>query len=144
MLSMVSVTTGRILSAAEAKLTSFIGMTIFNNALKFIIGEEEKFWAIINAARNVSRNYKITGRETVRGMLLDNCFENNIKNQREKLLNGAEIYGINLQGDGATIKYTPLLNILDGGFYLPVSVQKMVDFTGNIKVVHKKDAKFFA
>ena len=37
-------------------------------------------------------------------------FENHINNQCEKLLNGANIYGINFQGDGATIKDAPLLN----------------------------------
>ena len=52
--------------------------------------------------------------------LLDNCFDNHIKNQREKLLNGADIYGIHFQGDGAKIKETPLLNIFAGGVYLHV------------------------
>ena len=51
----------------------------------------------------------------MRGPLLDTCFENHIKNQREKLLNGADIYELHFQGDGTTSKYTPLLNILDGG-----------------------------
>ena len=55
------------------------------------------------------------GRETEQGLLLDKCFDNHTTNQREKLLNGAEIYGLHFQGDGAKIKYTPLLNILAGG-----------------------------
>ena len=83
MLSMVSVTSGIIFFNAEAKLTSLIGMNIFNNDILFIIGEEETFRAIISAARKVSRDYNMIGRETVRGMFLDNCFENHIKNQRE-------------------------------------------------------------
>ena len=70
---------------------------------------------MISSARNVSRNYKLPGRETLQGPLLGNCFDNHIKNQREKLLNGADIYGIHFQGGGATIKDTPLLNILSGG-----------------------------
>ena len=65
MLSTVSVTSGRIFSAAEAKLNSLIGMTIFNNGIQFIIGEDETFRAMISAARNFSRNYKLPGRETV-------------------------------------------------------------------------------
>ena len=76
--------------------------------------------------------------------MLDNCFENHIKNQREKLLNRADIYGLHFQGDGAKIKYTPLLNILIWGGYLPVSVQSITDCTGNITCGHKKDANFFA
>ena len=62
MLSMVSVTSGRIFSDAEAKLTSLIGMTILNNGLQFRIGEDKIFRSIISAARNVSRNYKLPGR----------------------------------------------------------------------------------
>ena len=71
-------------------------------------------------------------------------FENYIKNQREKLLNGADIYGLHFQGDGATIKDTPILNILAGGVCLPVSVQKIVYCTGHITGGHKKDSKFVA
>ena len=65
MLSTVSVTSDKIFSAAESKLTSLIGITIFNNGLQFRIGEDETFRAIISAARNVSRNYKLPGREKV-------------------------------------------------------------------------------
>ena len=71
---------------------------------------------MISASRNVSRDYKLPGSETERGPLLDNCFENHIKSQREKLLKGEDIYGLHFKGDGVTIKYTPLLNILDGRF----------------------------
>ena len=70
---------------------------------------------MIRSAINVPRDYKLPGRETVRGPLIGNCFDNHIKNQHEKLLNRAEIHGIHFQGDGATINYTILNNILDGG-----------------------------
>ena len=95
MLSTVLITPGIIFSATEDKLTSLIGIKIFNNGLQFRIEEDETFREIISASRNVSRYYKLLGRETVRGPLLDNCFDNNIKNQREKLINGADIYGLN-------------------------------------------------
>ena len=78
--------------------------------------------AMIIAARNVSRDYKLPEREIVLGPLLDKFFENNIKNQRERLINKAYIYGLRFQSDVETINYTPLLNILAGGFHLPVSV----------------------
>ena len=56
----------------------------------------------------------------MQGTLLDKFFDNHIKNQRKKSLNGAEIYGLDFQGDGATIKDKPLLIILSGGVYLTV------------------------
>ena len=80
----------------------------------------------------------------MRGLLIDNCFENHIKNQREKLLNGVDIYGLHFQRYSAKIKDTPLLNILAGGGYLPVLVQNIVDCTGQIKGVHKKDDNVLA
>ena len=66
-------------------------MTIFNNGLQFKIGEEEIFRAMISADKNVSRYYKLPGRETVRGPFLDIIFGNHIKNQHEKLLIGSDI-----------------------------------------------------
>ena len=66
-------------------------------------------------------------------------FKNHIKNQHEKLLKGADRYGLHFHGDGATSKFTSLLNI-----YLPVSVQNIVDCIGHITGGHKKDAKFVA
>ena len=132
MLSTVSVTSSRILSAAEAKLTSLIGITIFNNDLQFRIGEEETFRSMIISDRNRSMDYKLPGRETVIGPLLDNCVGNHIKNQRENLLNGEDIYGLHFQDDDATIKDTPLLNILDGVGYLPVSFQNILYCTGHL------------
>ena len=82
MLSIVTITSGIIFSAAEVKPTPLMGMTIFNNGIKL------KIRAMISADRNISSDYKMPGRETVRGLLLDNFFENYMKNQREKLLNG--------------------------------------------------------
>ena len=65
MLSLVSVTSGIIFSAAEAKLTSLFGMIIFNNGLQFRKGEDETFRSIISADRNVSRGYNLPRREVV-------------------------------------------------------------------------------
>ena len=144
MLSTVSVTSGIILPAAESKLTKLIGITIFNNGLQFRIGGEDTFRAMISISRNFSKDYKLPGREAVQGLLIDKCFYNHIKNQRENLINLADIYEIHFQVDGAAIKDTPLINILDGGFHLLVSFRKIVECTGHITGVHKKDAKFVA
>ena len=76
--------------------------------------------------------------------LLDNCFDNHIKNQREKLLNGEDIHGLHFQGDDERIKDTPLINIFAGEVYLTVSVQNIVDCTGHITGGYKKDDKFVA
>ena len=126
MLSTVSVTSGIIFSAAESKLTSLIGMTIFKNCLQFIIGKDETFRAIISAARNFQVITSCQGGRRFEGR----CFIIvlriiSITNLRI-YYTGADIYGLHSQGDGAKIKDTPLLNILTGGVYIHVSVQKIV------------------
>ena len=97
---------------------------------------------MIRSSRKVLWDYKLPGRETVRGPFIDKCFDNHIKNQREKLLNEADIFGLHFQGDGATIKGKPLLNILAGGVHLSMSVKKIVDCTGHVTGGHNKDAIF--
>ena len=52
--------------------------------------------------------------------------------------------GLHFQGDCATIKDTPLLNILAAGVYLPVSVQNIVGCKCHITGGQKKDDKFVA
>ena len=64
-LSVTSVTSGRICSAAKFKLTTLIVMTIFNNGIKFRIGDEETFRAMNSASGNVSKDKKLIGRKTV-------------------------------------------------------------------------------
>ena len=143
-MSVTSVTSGRIFSAAEAKTTSLIGITIFKNGIQFRIGEEKTIRVMISADRNVSRDYNLPGRKTIRGPFIDKFFKNHIKNQCEKLLNGAYIYGIHFQYNGKKTKDTPLLNILDGGDHLPVSFQNILDFKGHTTGGQKKDSKFVA
>ena len=65
MLSTVSVTSGIIFSAAEAKLTSLIEINIFNNGIQFIIGEDYTCRSMVSDARNVSSHYNLPGRDTV-------------------------------------------------------------------------------
>ena len=92
---------------------------------------------MLSTAKNVSRYYKLPGRETVKGPLIYKCFENIINNQSEKLLNEVDIYGLHFQGDVSTIKEKPLLNIFVGRVHLPVSVQKIVYCTSHITGGHK-------
>ena len=65
MLSTVSVTSGRILPTKKSKLSSLIGMTIFNNGLEFIIREVDTIREMLISAINVSRDYNLPRGETV-------------------------------------------------------------------------------
>ena len=99
---------------------------------------------MISYYRNVSRNWKILGRETVWGQIPEICFDNYINNQCWNLIKRADIYGIHFQGNGATIKYIPLLDTLSGRVCLPVSVQNIMDCRCHTTGDHNKVANVFA
>ena len=65
MLSTVSVISGKIFAAEEAKLNSIFVMTIFKKQIQFKIGDEYTCRSMVSASRNVSRYYNLPGRETV-------------------------------------------------------------------------------
>ena len=109
LLSTVSATSGIIFSAVEAKLTSLIEMTIFNNYIQFIIGEEETSRAMLSAARKFQGITSCQGEIRCKGRCLISVLGIISRNSV------ISYYIIHFQVDGATTKDPPLLNILAGG-----------------------------
>jgi len=56
----------------------------------------------------------------------------------------ADIYGISVFGDGATVKKKVLLNILASSVHIPSSCIEIVDCSRHLEVGGKKDAEFIA
>jgi len=54
----------------------------------------------------------------------------------------AEIYGVSFFGDGATVRKTPLLNILASGVYVPTACLEIVDCSTHLAKGGKKDAEY--
>ena len=60
------------------------------------------------------------------------------------LLKDANIFGLAVLGDGATVRKLPLLNFLVFGVHAPAEVLKIVDCTGHLQGGGGLDAKFMS
>jgi len=58
---------------------------------------------------------------------------------KETLIRNANMFGLSIFGDGATIKKTPMINIMCAGVHNPAAVLDVVDTTGK-----KKDSFYLA
>jgi hypothetical protein len=60
------------------------------------------------------------------------------------LLKEAEIYGLSIYGDGATIRRMPLINVLAAGVHNPAAVLEIANCTKQMEDGKKKDATYIA
>ena len=60
------------------------------------------------------------------------------------LLSEAELFGITIFGDGATIKSVPLMNVMAAGIHNPSALLDIVDCSGHLAKGGKKDARYIA
>ena len=56
----------------------------------------------------------------------------------------ADIYGLSMYGDGATVKRMPLINLLAAGVHNPAAVLEIVNCTKQMEAGKKKDASYIA
>ena len=95
-------------------------------------------------ARLVGPTYEPPNKVATGGILLE---ENpkKTKEKRDKLLRqDADIFGLSVMGDGATIKKKPFFNILAYGYHVPAAVLAITDCTKHLVAGGKKDAEFIA
>ena len=59
-------------------------------------------------------------------------------------MKNAEIFGLTILGDGATVKRTPLINIIASGVYCPVAILAISDCTSHMAKGGMKDADYIA
>jgi len=117
---------------SENQLTMAISDMIHSLGLPFSLGSEPKFCLVLNLARNVSMQYKPPGRNVIANDLLDLNYKQYTDQNKKKLLNESEIYGLTFFGDGATVKKMPLFNILASGVHSLSSCLEIVKCTGHI------------
>ena len=80
----------------------------------------------------------------VSGKFLDVTFKSYYHEEAGKLFEEPDLYSISVYGDGATIKTTPLINVLACSPGNPACVLDVVDCTLHMSEGGKKDAKFIA
>ena len=117
-------------SSNELALTVAIADMIHSCGLPFNLADEPKLAKIIKLARCVRSTYKPPTRQDVACRLLKFNYKQLQERQCEQLKTDANIYGLTLYGDGATVKRMPLLNILASGAHLTTAVLEITDCSG--------------
>jgi hypothetical protein len=129
---------------AEARLTMAIADLIHSCGLPFSLASHHKFQRVLTYAKQAPKNYTPPNRNLVAGSLLDLNYDI-YKNQTiEMLLKDADVYGITFFGDGATVRKSPLINILASSVHEPAGCLSIVDCTGHLQADGRKDAAYIS
>jgi hypothetical protein len=129
---------------SEATLTMAIADLIHACGLPFSLASHHKFLRVLALAKTVSKKYIPPGRNKVAGELLDLNYQVYKQKNLDLLQKEANIFGISFFGDGATVKKSPLINILASSVHLPVGCLRIVDCTGHLETDGRKDATFIS
>jgi hypothetical protein len=109
------------------RLTSAIAEFVYSKGLSFSATEGEHFMQILKLSRLVSTSYRPPTRKALSNELLDVSYEMRLEKYMNDLDIDAEVYGLSMFGDGATVHGMPLMNILASGVGEPSAVLAIVD-----------------
>jgi len=128
----------------EAQLTMAIADLIHSCGLPFSLASHHKFKRVLTLAKVVGTKYVPPGRNRVAGELLDLNYHKYKTDMMEDVVKDADVYGVTFFGDGATVKKTPLINILVSSVYLPAGCLAIVDCTRHLQEDGRKDATYIS
>lgn len=75
---------------------------------------------------------------------LDDHYNTQLAKNYNILRHHADIFGLAMFGDGATVKRMPVTNLLAAGAYCPAALLQIIGATAHLKKGGKKDAKYIA
>jgi hypothetical protein len=129
---------------SEARLTMAIADFIHSCGLPFSIASHHKFQRVLTCAKQAPKNYTPPNRNLVAGTLLDLNYDIYRNQTIEMLLKDADVYGITFFGDGATVRKSPLINILASSVHERAGCLSIVDCTGHLQADGRKDAEYIS
>jgi len=129
---------------AASDLTIAIADFIYSEGLPFSLVESPKLQRILTCAKLASSTYIPPSRKEIGDTLLTETYEVHIKIQDNNLCKDADVFGLCLFGDGATVKRMPLINILASGAHLPAAVLEIVNCQHHLAEGGKKSAEYIA
>jgi len=129
---------------SENRLTMAIADLIHSCGLPFSLASHHKFQRVLTCAKQAPKNFTPPNRNLVAGKLLDLNYQIYKTQTTEMLLKDADTYGLSFFGDGATIRKSPLINILASSVGEPAGCLSIVDCTGHLESDGRKDAAYIA
>lgn len=127
---------------AERQLSLMINHFITANALPFHLSECPLLNRMLVFARNTTNSYKPPRRTEMSGALLDANYTAYQTSSIASLLMNANIFGLGIYGDGATIGKIPMMNVLAASAGNPNCVLDIVDCSRHMSEGGKKDAYY--
>ena len=131
-------------SQTSSALTMAIADFIHAEGLSFQLSESPRLALILKLAKSASTGYKPPHRHAVSGSLLDLNYTQVKSKTMSRLGTDADVYGVSLFSDGATVKHVPLLNFLGASALCPPVMLEILDCRDHITAGGKKDATYIA
>ena len=123
--------------AVRAANVDFAHFTLAN-LLSFRLGECILLRQFVRAVQQCRPDYKPPDRMEVGGKLLGATFETYYHEEVTKLFEEPDLYSISVYGDGATIKTTPLINVLACSPGNPACVLDVIDCSAHMSKGRRK------
>ena len=106
--------------------------------------EDPLFARVVRHVQQCGTDFKPPSRYEIGGDLLDATYSSYYDEEKGRLMQESKIFGASLYGDGATIKGTPMINVLASTPSNPSFVIDVIDCTEHMQAGGKKDAKYIA
>ena len=118
---------GDVTVTNAARLTTAIAEFVYCKGLSFSATEREHLLQILRLAKLVSLSYCPPTRKVLANDLLEVCYKTRLERYMSDLSVDADVYGLSVVRDGATVHGMPLMNILAAGVGEPCAVLSIVD-----------------
>ena len=119
--------TAAFASQSSATLTMAIADFIHAEGLPFAVADSPRLALIVKLAKNATIAYRPPDRKAVGGRLLDLNYTQVKSKTMTRLGTDADVYGVSLFSDGATVKHVPLINFLGASAVCPPVMLEILD-----------------
>jgi Protein of unknown function (DUF 659) len=127
----------------KAALAAMVS-AILRLGLPFSLVEDPLFRRACMAFRGVSNKFRFPSAKQIRTEHLNDQYEAQQEETYSLLATNAELFGITVFGDGATVRKMPLINILANGAYCPAGLLEIRDASEHMAAGGVKDATYIA
>jgi Protein of unknown function (DUF 659) len=129
---------------AEARATTAVTSAVLRLGLSFSLVDDPLFCRMCMSFRGVSDHYKFPSRESMRTVHLNDQYNAQQERTYGMLATDADVFGLTVFGDGATVRKMPLINVLAAGAYCNAGLLCLYDATKHLADGGTKDAAFIA
>jgi hypothetical protein len=119
-----------------------IASLILHGGKPFSLVEDPKFLKLTKLLRSVPADYKPPSRKQISTTMLKQMYNDEYQKSVKSLLADAQIFGLALYADGATIHKTPFINVLASGGHVHSECLEIHDCSEHMATGGTKDAQF--